>query len=223
MKEVSKQLKNLGIPYPQKLLLESELAEHFLRIPSEEENKFSASELNELSQTHNNILYKLLNQLDPKLKHKIEYLTLGMLMVAFLNFLNKEDFMMNFIYEGGAPMYPILILSSILLFRELMLFFRTVVIKDHSNKNLKIDTNSVFLGSLALLASGIGTSALGVYFTANGVASHKLSNEIFLFGLKESLGGIILSCTAASLVLILHFTTRRILLSWKAPLSAEEV
>lgn len=126
--------------------------------------------------------------------------------------------MINFIYEGGAPMYPILILGSFLIFRELVLFLRTIVIKDHSSKNLKIDTNSVFIGSLALLALGIGASALGIYFTVNAGASSKMPIEILLFGLKESLGGIILSCAMASLILILHFSTRRILFGWKAPL-----
>lgn len=219
MSKVLRQLQDLSIPYPNKLLLQVELEDHFAACGEEQDAQITESEIEEFSSIHNTNFYKATRRLSQTVRITLEHLILLTPITGLIFYLTKEDFMINFIYEGGVPMYPILLLGGILFYRELMLFFKTIIIKDHSSKNLVIDTNSVFIGSLALIASGVGASALGLYFTANGVASNKLPIEIFFFGLKESLGGIILGSTMAAIILVVHFTTRRLLFSWKAPIS----
>lgn len=218
MRKIDEQIANINIPYPQKLFLKVEIEDHLLR-SKEDVPEFAPNELKALSDIHNTLAYRQLNSVSEKVRTKIEFTILVTPILGLLYFLTKEDFMINFIYEGGAPMYPILLLGAVLVFRELSLFFKTIIVKDHSPKNLNIDTNSVLIGAFALIALGIGASALGLYFTAMGVASGKPPIEVFFYGLKESLGGIILSSTLAAFILIMHFTTRRLLLNWKAPLS----
>lgn len=219
MSKILKQIQDINIPYPHKLFLQVEVEDHLSACDDARDTFFTDGEIEEFSNIHNTRFYKVTQQWSEKVRITIEHLILLAPITGLIFYLTKEDFMINFIYEGGAPMYPIILLGGILLYRELLLFFKTIVVKDHSAKNLDIDTNSVFIGSLALIALGIGASALGLYFTASGVAANKLPIEVFLFGLKESLGGVILGTTMATIVLIVHFTTRRLLFSWKAPIS----
>jgi hypothetical protein len=120
--------------------------------------------------------------------------------------------------DPDRPMLPILLLGTVLFLRELNLFFRTIVAKDHSKPNLNIDTSSVLIGGFALTILGLGATALGVYVSANGVVAQNLPISIFLTGLKESMGPIIVSAVFSALIFILHFVTRRMLVSWKAPI-----
>ncbi len=189
MSKIFRQLQDLNIPYPQKLFLQVELEDHLSVCDDRGDMLLTESEIEEFSSIHNTSFYNATKRLNQKARTTIEHLILLAPITGLILYITKEDFMINFIFEGGAPMYPILLLGGILLYRELMLFFKTVIVKDHSSKNLSLDTNSVFIGSLALIALGLGASALGLYFTANGVATNKLPVEVFLFGLKESLGG----------------------------------
>ncbi len=217
--ELSNQVKDLKIPYPHKLLLSVELEEHMLyRSQSEDMGGFSGEETSELYEIHNNFIFKFLDRLSPKSRRFFEITILGLPVVGFLIYLIKEDFMIQFIREGGAVMLPILLLGFALSVRELHFFFRTVVVKDHSISSLNIDTSSVLVGGLALLVLGIGATALGIYVSANGVVSGNLPVAIFLTGLKESMGPMIVSSTLSALVLIVHFSTRRMLVAWKAPI-----
>ena len=126
--------------------------------------------------------------------------------------------MIDFFREGGAGMIVILLVGAILLFRELGLFFRTVLIKDHSKKNLRLDSMSVIVGVLALVLLGLGVTSLGAYVSVTGVMEHGLPINILLIGLKESITAFIVSATFSSLILHMHFTTRRLLNLWRAPI-----
>lgn len=70
MKEIKEQLRKLKIPYPQKLLLSVEIEDHLLNAPlsPEDSKSFSQEEISEFYEIHNNILFKYLDRLDPRIK-----------------------------------------------------------------------------------------------------------------------------------------------------------
>lgn len=141
-------------------------------------------------------------------------------MVGLLIFLGKEGFMFQFVREGGAGMLPILVLGLLLVLRELRSFLQLIIIKDHSQNNLKMDSTALLIGGAALIALGFGATALGIYYSANATIASNAPTSLFITGVKESMGPIIVSSCFAAFVFILHFTTRRLMVTWKAPIPA---
>lgn len=220
MDEFENQLKKLQIPYPQKRELELEVYSDI----SNDGGKglaFLPEDLDELYQIHNTAFFKSLNKLSQKLRAKCEIAVTLIPIILLLTYLAREGFMFEFIREGGFPMLIIIAISLPLLYREVLNMFRLFIVKDHSKKNLSLDTPSVLLGCLTLICLGFGGTGTGLYYTARGVVAVGLSNEMMLTaltGLKESLGSIILGSVAASLVLVMHYTSRRLMVRWEAPL-----
>jgi len=127
--------------------------------------------------------------------------------------------MIQFIREGGAGMYLILAVGLFLLGREALNVVRLLLIKDHSEENLRIDTSSVLIGCLALTFLGVGWTFLGVYVSASAVTqSHQLL-ELLLIGAKESLTPTILSLLLSAVIVLAHYGTRRVLHGWRAPIA----
>ena len=219
MKALREQVQKLKIPYPQKWLFWSEVQEHLSCLPlrSDEAEVFSDEELMELYEIHNSFLFKFLDRRDPKIRMILEYSLAASPMVGFLVYLGKEGFMFEFIREGGVAMLPILVLGLLLTLRELSLFFRLVVIKDHSK--MKLDVTALSTGGMALLALGLGATALGIYYSANATLSQHASGGFFIEGVKESMGPLIVSSGVAAFVLILHLTLRQLMEFWKAPIA----
>lgn len=125
--------------------------------------------------------------------------------------------MLQFIHEGGTAMYAILAIGVLLLGRELQLAFRLLVVKDHARENLRIDSFAVVVGVLGLFFTGLAGTGLGIYVSADALARSQLPNSIFIAGLKESLTCVTLATALGSIVLLMHFCTRRLLTSWKVP------
>jgi hypothetical protein len=140
-------------------------------------------------------------------------------LILTATFIFKERKMIDFIREGGAGRYVILVIGAFLLFREIQHAFRLVVVKDHSKENLRLDTSSVLLGCLALMFFGFGWTVLGIYISSTASLQANTSYEILLTGVKESLTPTILSSLATALVVLAHYTTRRILHIWHAPVN----
>jgi len=219
MGSIKAQLDDLQIPYPQKKEFELEVRGDLHSAPQNREVEFASEDLEELYQIHNTQLLKILNFYSIK-KHAELAFTMFPL-TLLLTYLGKERFMIEFIREGGLPMLIIIALGLPLIFREGLNLFRLLVIKDHSEKNRHLDTSSVMLGCLALLCLGLGGTGTGLYLTASAVIKAGVTPDMMLLGfqgMKESLGNIILSTTAASLILIMHFTTRKMLMRWQAPI-----
>lgn len=214
------QIRDLKIPLPTKNDILNEiqsdtcLAENDRGAPLE----FIEEDLKEFYSVHNNALFKFLDQFSETIKEKIETSLVVFPVVSVFLFLGKERFMIDFIRDGGWGMLAILGLGLPLLVRESLGLFRLAVIKDHCAKNLRLDTPSVQLGCLALISLGLAGTGLGIYYTASAVISHPEYQNLFVQGLKESVGNIILSSSFASVILIIHFTSRRLLIRWNIQL-----
>lgn len=212
-----KQLEDLTIPYPQKALLAREIKEHVEHFPEESNEALDSVAISELYLLHNTLFFRMLQRLGPKVGKSIEFCFAAAPITALLFYLVKEKYMGQFMHEGGPGMYLILTIGLVLLLRELILIFRLVIVKDHSKKNLRIDSMAVIIGTMALVLLGICGTGLGAYKAASWVEQQNLPVNILIVGLKESITCFVLSACMASLVLLLHFFTRRTLATWKVP------
>lgn len=219
MENFIKQIRSLGIPYPQKRLLELELRQDMeFRSAAEGDDLFCDHDLESLVEIHSTELHRVLNRFEKEQRKLIEnVLAVFPVLTAFV-FIIKEDNMVNFIQEGGAGMYAILIIGLFLLGKEALNMVRLLFIKDHSEENLRIDTASVGLGCLALMFIGIGWTCLGVYISATAPTQVQAPYDLLLVGIKESLTPTILSSLLCALIILTHYATRRLLFSWRAPI-----
>lgn len=208
-----RQIESSAIPYPQRHFFRMEVESDLEHVAGE---PFDEADLEELVKIHSTPFYRALENFG-RARGTIEAaIAVLPLMMAGL-YLSKEGNMIQFIREGGAAMYPILAIGAVLMFRELQNIFRLLVVRDHSQDNLRLDTSSVLVGCLALVLFGFGNSAMGLYVSAGAVFRDHLSYEIFLMGAKESLASAILSLSLAGLILLAHYATRRVLHLWSAP------
>jgi hypothetical protein len=211
------QVAELKIPYPARVHLARELACHLAHAPEEQDPVLSADELADFYAIHNTWLLRALERVPERLRLAIELLLAGGPMTALLVYVKGESIMFDFIKQGGAGMHVILVVGALLLLRELHLLWRTLVIKDHSRKNLRLDTPSVAIGALALVLIGLGATGMGIFYAASYVEHQNLPATVFIQGLREASTCFIVSSVLAALVLLLHVFTRRTLLRWKVP------
>lgn len=214
MAEWKKQIASL--PFPQRASLTRELEEHARHFPGSEA-ELRQEDVEELREIHSTLLLRLLEKADPVSRGVIEFLFSGGPITACAIYVAKENFMLEFIRQGGAGMYVILVVGALLLLKEAYLFWKAIVIREHSDKNLRLDTATVAVASGGLVLLGICATALGIYFAANYASQPGVPAEVFLAGVKEALGCLIVSSSLSALVLFLHFFTRRTLLRWKVP------
>lgn len=211
----TQQIRKSRIPYPQKHLLEMEVHQD-LRAASEDHVEFSAEDLVALEGIHSTSIFQYLESIG-SWKKNVESIVALIPTLLPLFYLTKEGFMIDFIREGGLGMYSILAVGGFLFAREMKNVFRLIIVKDHGRDNLRLDTSSVLLGCLALMFLGIGWSLLGIYISANAAIVSGNTNQILLIGTKESLTPTILSALISALILLAHYSTRRILHIWNAP------
>lgn len=158
MDEWRKQIENLTIPYPKKSDLICEIKEHLLHRREERSSAFEEEDLRELYEVHNTRLMKALAKILPKARISIELILSATPILALTVYLFMEEFMLDFIRQGGAGMLTILVIGSLLLLRELVFLFRVVIIKDHSPKHIAFDSVAVTMGAVALNILGIGVT-----------------------------------------------------------------
>lgn len=208
---------SLNIPYPQRYLLEQELKHHAAYASAEGAHgpQLSERDLAELATIHSTRLHRLL-QICGTHRKAVETALAFVPLVAGLCFTLKEEIMVDFIREGGIGMYAILALGGFLFGREALNILRLIMVKDHSPENLRIDTVSVLLGCLALMLMSVGSTVLGLYFSAGAVAQSHLSYDLLVIGAKESLTNLVLSSFLSALVVLAHYGTRRTLHVWHA-------
>jgi hypothetical protein len=212
-----RQIRASNIPFPHRFLLELEVRRDI--DSGGEDGEFAREDLCELERIHSTRLRRGLAKLKAGQRLGAEMFgALTPLFTAFF-FIIKEDTMLQFIREGGAIMFAILIIGAFLLGKEALNFFRLVVIKDHAGENLRLDTALVWLGCSALMCIGIGGTLLGFYVSAKYVEQSHASYEILLIGAKESLTCTILSSMFCALIAFMHFATRQMMTHWRAPLS----
>lgn len=211
------QLKESRIPYPQKHFLELEIQQDLQCAPEKHEG-FSDSDLTELENIHSTRVFLFLEQIGPRKKYVETFVAFIPLILA-VTLLTKEGSMIDFIREGGVGMYAILAIGIFLFGREMNHIFRLIIVKDHTQDNLRLDTSSVLLGCLALMFFGIGWSVLGIYISANAAIASNASAQIMMIGIKESLTPTILSALLSAVIVLAHYSTRRIMHIWNAPLT----
>ncbi len=155
------QLERMKLPYPQKAALQREIAVHLEHCPEEDAEAFSEENLAELYWIHNTVILRLFETFPRKLRLTFEYFLAGAPLVASLIYLHREDYMLEFIRQGGVGMYVVLIIGAGLGSREILLLFRVLVVKDHSEENLRVDTMTVLVGVAALVLLGVSATVLG--------------------------------------------------------------
>jgi hypothetical protein len=218
MKRWKKQIDELDIPYPQKHRLVTEIEDHFQNSSESDDEIFAEEALEEFISIHNRTSLLFLRRLPRPLRNCIELTLTGVPLMGLLVYLIKEKFMYQFFVNGGASMIAILAIGLLLLGREGLLFTRVLVLKEHSKENLRVDSNSVLVGSLALTVLGISSACLGLYVSITSSLANNAPGSIVLAGVAESITNIILSGSLAALILIMHYTTRKLLLHWQAPI-----
>jgi hypothetical protein len=212
------QIDDLLIPYPEKFHLKGEIEEHCLHAPSDEKDFFDQEALDEFLSIHNSKITLLLRKMPRNLRNAIEFSFIGGPLMALLSFLTKERFMFQFFREGGAPMLAILVIGGFMFLREALLFMRVAILRDHTKINLRLDSSSVLIGAGALIVLGIGGTCLGAYVSVASSVANNMPNLV-LIGLKESITNMIVSASFVALILMLHYTSRRLLVRWHAPIS----
>ncbi len=141
------QIENLKIPYPEKLRLLNEISAHIEHRPEEDQTSFQDEELAELYDVHNTKVLKALETLPSGRRAFVENGFASAPLVVLIIYLTEERFMTQFMHEGGPGMYAILAIGVALLIREMLLIQKVIVLKDHSPKNLRIDTMTVMIGA----------------------------------------------------------------------------
>jgi hypothetical protein len=208
------QIQNSRIPFPQRREFAQEIEADALHVG---EFHFTTEEIQELESIHTTWIDKVLSHTGTYRKSFETIIAFLPLMIA-VSYVSKEGKMIDFIREGGAGMYAILLIGVYLTVRELQNVFRLLMVKDHSKESLQLDTTSVILGSLALVFLGIGWAMFGVYVSASAVLETHASNEILVTGVKESLTPLVLASLLAAIVVLAHYGTRRVLQIWRAPI-----
>jgi hypothetical protein len=214
--DIQKQLEESSIPFPQRHLLALELKQDLAGVQDTTEATFTKTDLDDLIKIHSTRLHRVLNLLG-EFRKPIETTVSFIPLVVAATLFSKEGKVIDFIREGGTGMYVLIVIGAFLLAKEFLHVFRLIVVKDHSKTNLRLDTPSVILGCLALVFFGLGWSILGIYISANASLQAGVSHEILLTGIKESLTPTILSALLSGLVILAHYTTRRVLHIWHAP------
>jgi hypothetical protein len=211
------QLDKLNIPYPQKTILCNEIQRHIENFPEQCDQTFTHEAMNDLYEIHNTALFRFLESLHPTFRHVFEFVFAAAPITVLLIYLMEENFMSQFIHEGGPGMYVILAIGILMLAREFRLLQRVFIVKDHSPESLNIDSMTVVIGTLALVLMGVTVRGLGAYHSALFVGNENLPISILIIGLKESITGLVLSSSLAAVILLLHFFTRRMMVKWKIP------
>jgi hypothetical protein len=194
------QVLDLEIPYPEKARLLRELEDHVKHRPDETLDSFSGEALADLRDIHASVWLKALERLGPRTRSAVETAFAAAPITALLIDLQRRNFMLEFIREGGAGMYPILALGAALMIRELLLLGRVVIVKDHKAENLRLDSTTVLLGALALVMLGVCATGLGLYTAASFVETKGLPASVFVQGLRESITCLIVSSSFAALI-----------------------
>jgi hypothetical protein len=201
--QIIQQITDLDIPYPQKRLLKLEVQQDLLFGVSnivEKNLRLSDETLDDLRQVHATKIHLFLRRF-ARLRCRIEMFTAFIPLITGVIFIFKEEAMLDFIREGGTPViYAILVVGLMLLGRELLNVFRLIVVKDHSTRNLEIDTSSVLLGCLGLLFVAIGQTALGLYKSAEAVTQTQASYNLLVMGAKDSLAPMVLGSLLCALI-----------------------
>ncbi len=215
------QIEDLSIPYPEKKQLLAEIEDHFQKTNESETEGFGIDALDEFTSIHNSAALLALRKLPRLARTAIELFFIGGPLMGLLTYLIKENFMTELIHKGGAAMYPILAIGLFLLFREALLFFRVAMLRDHTKRNLSVDSSSVLIGSLALSVIGIGATFAGIYVSiASAMATESQPHyDWIVLGVGEAISNVILSSILVAFILLLHYTTRRLLVRWQAPIS----
>ncbi len=222
MDKIILQIRDLGVPYPQKHQLELEVRQDLeMQGKSQEDFLFLKDDLKELEQIHSTRLYSLFSRFESSQRRRIEIASAFFPLAVVVLLTIKEDTVIGFIREGGAGMLVILAIGVFLLGKEGLNIFRLLVLKDHKPANLRIDTWSVWVGCLALMCVGLGWTTLGMYVSANAVIESNGKYDLLLIGAKESLAAVVLSSLLSALVLLAHYAIRQLLVGWRAPIADE--
>lgn len=226
----------LDLPYPERADFLNELRSDLAQIYSSyldsglsedeaykatlKDFQFGQNDLASLRKAHQSLLQKIRDAVPESLQNLVEYLS-GMVPLGLLCYaIEREIAVMNFIQEGGSPgMYAIILIGLYLLGLELLSAMRVVFFRDHSKRNLNIETSNVLLGCLGLMLVASAWTIMGIYNTANAMSLNPSAMDILFTGFKESLVPVSTGLLLSALVVLAHFATRHILHKWKAPLS----
>jgi hypothetical protein len=214
MDRVMNQIKNLEIPLPARRLLQLEVAGD-VAASGQSDPIFSQEVLNEMENTYNTKSYRFLRRFGD-LRRIVESAIAFLPLLLTVTLIMEDETMVEFIREGGLGMYGIMAIGVLLFGRELLNGIRLLVIKDHSARNLQIDTPSVLLGCLALMLIGLGSTVLGLYATVDNVAQPSLYFDQIILGVKESITNLVLSSFLCALTVCIHYGVRRTLVVWHA-------
>lgn len=217
--------RGLRIPYPEKQYFLREIENDFEfsfnyfveNGNSQMEAEKNAARLVELSDIdqkkiencHSSSIYKKYWMFSEKHQQTIEYL-IGMMPVLTVHlYLIKEVPMMDLIQQGGAAMYPILLVGALALILQFKIFFSWFIARNHSEKSLEANH------ALAL-SLGIGCFLIGVFGTLMGLYQSfhyvEVINEVNRFqkilalGISESIVSLIFGSGVLLLVFFNNLT-----------------
>ncbi|RZJ53048.1 MAG: hypothetical protein EOO45_31485 [Flavobacterium sp.] len=233
--ELHRLSEGLNLPYPERADFLNELREDLSEVYSSyldsgmneaeayaatlKDFRFGPDDLSLMAKTHQSFFQKILNLVPESFQNLIEYLS-GMVPLGLLCYaIEREIAVMNFIQEGGSPgMYAIILIGLYLLGLEVLSAMRIVFFRDHSNRNLNIETPNVLLGCLGLMLVATAWTIMGIYNTANAMSLNPSAMDILFTGFKESLVPVSTGLLLSAMVVLAHFATRHILHKWKAPM-----
>ena len=112
--------------------------------------------------------------------------------------------MFAFFREGGVAIYGVLALGSVGLLLDWQRMFIWFVMRDHSEKSLRLHTTaSLYLGVATFLLGALGT-AVAYYVVIDRWSAGMLSDSDLRVGLKEPLPCFVIGCALTGLIVLTH-------------------
>ena len=116
--------------------------------------------------------------------------------------------MIDFVFEGSLGNYAILVVGLLLLINEILKLLLLSLTKGEATGSLRIETSSVWLGCIALVAIGAGWTGLSVYVVEGAVAWSDTLAGGTVTAAEVLLTPLGLSLLLSAIIALTHYATR---------------
>lgn len=210
----------LDIPYPQRTRvlreLEGDLWSHYSALRdrglSEGEARdetlrnlgLDAEALASLQAIHSPAIRRILSRLPEPAREPVEWVCAGLPLLATLYLLLLEVPMLDFMRQGGAAMWMILLIGGAGLFLQLHRAFAWFVVRDHSERSLARATSTPLYLAAAAVVVSIGGTATGFRVVLHRWSEGMFDGDVAILGFIEALSCVILGTTLAALIILIQ-------------------
>jgi len=218
--ELARLEEQLAVPYPDRALLLEELAgdvadvyrglrERGVEPEQARQQALRALQLDEatlraLEDVHVPAVRRALARLPPPVRQWLEIIATALPLAVMVLFLIVEVPLNMFLSEGGKANYFVLAIGGLGLFIEMQRFFIWFVLRDHSIPALRRNTPTpLYLAAATALIGVLGT-AIEFYGFLYRLGTRKITVENFTYWGRQPLSCIIVGCSLAAIIVLVH-------------------